>query len=97
MPGPVSATTTSTRASRRAAASVIRATFGQNLSALSTRLATARSKSSMSTAAKGAEAGEAMRLRVIEEQSTDEVCRALGISEENLFVRIHRARKQLLS
>jgi hypothetical protein len=24
------------------------------------------------------------------------VCRALGISEENLFVRIHRARKQLL-
>ena len=40
---------------------------------------------------------EAMRLRVIEEQSIDEVCRALGISEEILFVRIHRARKQLLS
>jgi RNA polymerase sigma-70 factor (ECF subfamily) len=40
---------------------------------------------------------DAMRLRVLEEQSTDEVCRALGISEENLFVRIHRARKQLLS
>ena len=38
-----------------------------------------------------------MRLRVIEEQSNDEVCRALGISEGNLFVRIHRARKQLLS
>ena len=40
---------------------------------------------------------DAMRLRVLEEQSTEEVCRALGISEENLFVRIHRARKQLLS
>jgi RNA polymerase sigma-70 factor, ECF subfamily len=39
---------------------------------------------------------DAMRLRVLEEQSTDAVCRALGISEENLFVRIHRARKQLL-
>ena len=40
---------------------------------------------------------DAMRLRVLEEQSTEAVCRALGISEENLFVRIHRARKQLLS
>ena len=40
---------------------------------------------------------DAMRLRVLEEQSTGDVCRALGISEENLFVRIHRARKQLLS
>ena len=40
---------------------------------------------------------DAMRLRVLEEQSTETVCRALGISEENLFVRIHRARKQLLS
>ena len=40
---------------------------------------------------------DAMRLRVLEEQSTEEVCRALGISEENLFVRVHRARKQLLS
>ena len=40
---------------------------------------------------------DAMRLRVLEEQSTEDVCRALGISEENLFVRIHRARKQLLS
>lgn len=39
----------------------------------------------------------AMRLRVLEEQSTEAVCRELGISEENLFVRIHRARKQLLS
>lgn len=40
---------------------------------------------------------DAMRLRVLEEQSTGDVCRTLGISEENLFVRIHRARKQLLS
>ena len=40
---------------------------------------------------------DVMRLRVLEEQSTEDVCRALGISEENLFVRIHRARKQLMS
>lgn len=40
---------------------------------------------------------DAMRLRVLEDQPTDAVCRTLGISEENLFVRIHRARKQLLS
>ena len=40
---------------------------------------------------------DAMRLRVLEDQSTGDVCRELGISEENLFVRIHRARKQLLS
>ena len=40
---------------------------------------------------------DAMRLRVLEERSTEAVCRELGISEENLFVRIHRARKQLLS
>lgn len=40
---------------------------------------------------------DAMRLRVLEELPTDTVCRQLGISEDNLFVRIHRARKQLLS
>ncbi len=40
---------------------------------------------------------DAMRLRVLEDQSTGAVCETLGISEENLFVRIHRARKQLLS
>ena len=40
---------------------------------------------------------DAMRLRVIDEQPTDVVCRQLGISEENLFVRVHRARKHLLS
>ncbi|HWH83322.1 MAG TPA: sigma-70 family RNA polymerase sigma factor [Burkholderiaceae bacterium] len=40
---------------------------------------------------------DVMRLRVLEEQSTEQVCRKLGISEDNLFVRLHRARKQLLS
>ncbi len=40
---------------------------------------------------------DVMRLRVLEEQSTEAVCRTLGISEDNLFVRLHRARKQLLS
>jgi RNA polymerase sigma-70 factor (ECF subfamily) len=38
-----------------------------------------------------------MRLRVLHDQPTDEVCRTLAISEENLFVRLHRARRQLLS
>lgn len=40
---------------------------------------------------------DVMRLRVLDDQPTETVCRELGISEENLFVRIHRARKQLLS
>lgn len=40
---------------------------------------------------------DVMHLRVIEEGSTEAVCARLGISEENLFVRVHRARKQLLS
>lgn len=40
---------------------------------------------------------DAMRLRVIEDRDTASVCATLGISEENLFVRVHRARKQLLS
>lgn len=40
---------------------------------------------------------DVMHLRVIQDQSTDAVCRSLAISEENLFVRLHRARKQLLS
>ena len=38
---------------------------------------------------------EAMRLRVLEERDTAEVCAALAISEDNLFVRLHRARRQL--
>jgi len=40
---------------------------------------------------------EVLRLRVLHDQPTDEVCRTLAISEENLFVRLHRARRQLLS
>jgi len=40
---------------------------------------------------------DVMQRRVLDDQPTDIVCRELGISEENLFVRIHRARKQLLS
>jgi RNA polymerase sigma-70 factor (ECF subfamily) len=40
---------------------------------------------------------EAMRVRVLEERSTADACAELGISEENLFVRVHRARRQLLS
>jgi RNA polymerase sigma-70 factor, ECF subfamily len=40
---------------------------------------------------------DAIRLRVLEEQPTEAVCRELRISEDNLFVRMHRARKQLLS
>lgn len=40
---------------------------------------------------------ETFRMRVLEEQSSASVCRTLGISEDNLFVRMHRARKHLLS
>jgi RNA polymerase sigma-70 factor (ECF subfamily) len=40
---------------------------------------------------------DVMHLRVLHEQSTDAVCRTLGITEDNLFVRLHRARRQLLS
>jgi len=40
---------------------------------------------------------DALRMRVLEEQPTAAVCAALGISEDNLFVRMHRARKHLLS
>lgn len=38
---------------------------------------------------------DAITLRVLQDQPTDAVCQALNISEENLFVRLHRARKQL--
>jgi len=38
-----------------------------------------------------------IELRVLHDLPTQEVCDALAISEENLFVRLHRARKQLLS
>ncbi|HEY6135891.1 MAG TPA: sigma factor-like helix-turn-helix DNA-binding protein, partial [Rubrivivax sp.] len=40
---------------------------------------------------------EAVRLRLIEDRPTAEVCAALSISEDNLFVRLHRARKALLN
>jgi RNA polymerase sigma-70 factor (ECF subfamily) len=37
-----------------------------------------------------------MELRVLSDQSSAQVCRRLRISEDNLFVRLHRARKRLL-
>ena len=40
---------------------------------------------------------DAVRLRLIEERSTADVCAALAITEDNLFVRLHRARKALLN
>ncbi|MBS1177692.1 MAG: sigma-70 family polymerase sigma factor [Proteobacteria bacterium] len=40
---------------------------------------------------------DVVRLRVLHDQPTEAVCQALQITEENLFVRLHRARKQLLS
>jgi len=40
---------------------------------------------------------DAIRLRVLDDQPTATVCATLGISEENLFVRMHRARKHLAS
>ncbi len=38
---------------------------------------------------------DAMQLRVLRDQTTEAVCQMLGISEANLFVRLHRARQQL--
>jgi len=38
---------------------------------------------------------DVVRLRVLEEESTEAVCAQLAISEDNLFVRLHRARRQL--
>lgn len=38
---------------------------------------------------------DAVQLRLIEDRTTAEVCATLSISEENLFVRLHRARKAL--
>jgi RNA polymerase sigma-70 factor (ECF subfamily) len=40
---------------------------------------------------------DVMQLRVLQDQPTEAVCDALSISEDNLFVRLHRARKQLMS
>ncbi len=39
---------------------------------------------------------DAVELRLIHEHSTEEVCRALNISQDNLFVRLHRARRALV-
>lgn len=39
----------------------------------------------------------AVELRLLRDDSTAEVCRALAISEQNLFVRLHRARRVLAS
>ena len=36
-----------------------------------------------------------VQLRVLQDDSTEAVCEALNISEQNLFVRLHRARKVL--
>jgi RNA polymerase sigma-70 factor, ECF subfamily len=38
---------------------------------------------------------DAMQLRVLRDQTTEAVCQTLGINEANLFVRLHRARRQL--
>ncbi len=38
---------------------------------------------------------DVVRLRVLQDESTEAVCEQLEISEENLFVRLHRARRQL--
>lgn len=40
---------------------------------------------------------EALEMRVLQERETDDICSELQISSDNLFVRLHRARKQLLS
>jgi len=40
---------------------------------------------------------DAIRLRVLDDEPTATVCATLGITEENLFVRMHRARKHLAS
>ena len=40
---------------------------------------------------------QVVELRVLKDQDTDEVCKALAISEQNLFVRLHRARRVLAS
>jgi RNA polymerase sigma-70 factor (ECF subfamily) len=39
----------------------------------------------------------AVELRLLQDDSTEAVCQALDISEQNLFVRLHRARKVLMA
>jgi len=36
-----------------------------------------------------------VELRLLRDESTEDVCRSLAISEQNLFVRLHRARRAL--
>jgi RNA polymerase sigma-70 factor, ECF subfamily len=38
-----------------------------------------------------------VELRLLRDESTEDVCRSLAISEQNLFVRLHRARRALAS
>jgi RNA polymerase sigma-70 factor (ECF subfamily) len=38
---------------------------------------------------------QVVELRVLQDRSTEDVCHALAISEQNLFVRLHRARHAL--
>lgn len=40
---------------------------------------------------------EVMQFRVLEDQTAEEVCERLQITETSLFVRLHRARKHLLN
>ena len=40
---------------------------------------------------------DVMQLRVLQDQPTDLVCKTLAISPDNLFVRLHRARAQLMN
>jgi RNA polymerase sigma-70 factor (ECF subfamily) len=40
---------------------------------------------------------DVMQLRVLQDQSTEDVCEALAITRDNLFVRLHRARAQLMN
>lgn len=40
---------------------------------------------------------DAMQLRVLRDHTSDAVCKLLGITEQNLFVRMHRARAQLVA
>ena len=39
---------------------------------------------------------DVMQFRVLQDESSGAVCRRLRISEASLFVRLHRARKQLV-
>jgi RNA polymerase sigma-70 factor (ECF subfamily) len=40
---------------------------------------------------------DVMQLRVLRDQTSDAVCQLLGITEQNLFVRMHRARAALMA